>query len=200
MARLLLIRHGTTKLQATDRFWGKTDIPLSAAGIKEIKKLKARLAKEKIDACYSSTLSRARSTAEIICEGRKVKTVACEELRECDFGDIEGLGFKEIEQRYPDIARKLANGTAVNFPGGESLKQLDSRVKKFIKRLETIKPNDTVAIVSHGGPLRLLICHLLGISVKHWQQFNINRASLSIIETYPQMAFLSLLNDTSHLK
>jgi len=200
MARLLLIRHGTTKLHAAERFWGKTDIPLSAAGIKEIKKLKTRLAKEKIDVCFSSTLSRARSTAEIICEGRKVKTVACPELCECDFGDIEGLCYKDIEEKYPKIARKFADWSDITFPNGESFKQLDGRVKKFIKRLETMKPDETVAIVSHGGPLRLIICYLLGISVKHWQQFNINRASLSIIETYPQMAFLNLLNDTSHLK
>jgi alpha-ribazole phosphatase len=200
MPRLLLIRHGTTKLHTGDRFWGKTDIPLSDIGIKQAKQLKSRLAKEKINVCFSSTLSRARATAEIIADGHKVKVITCDELCECDFGDIEGLSFKEIERRYPTLAKKLDDGTAVDFPGGESLKQLNTRVKVFMKRLETIKPDATAVIVSHGGPLRLLICNLLGIDIKHWQQISISRASLSIMETYPQTAYLSLLNDTSHLK
>jgi broad specificity phosphatase PhoE len=178
MPRLLLIRHGTTKLHTGDRFWGKTDMPLSDVGIKQVKQLHSRLAKEKINACFSSTLSRALTTAEIIAEGHIIKVVACNKLDECDFGD----------------------GTARDFPGGESLKQLNARVKVFMKRLEALKPDATAVIVSHGGPLRLLICNLLGIDIKHWQQIRINRASLSIIETYPQTAFLSLLNDISHLK
>ncbi len=200
MPRLLLIRHGTTKLHTGDRFWGKTDMSLSDEGIKQANRLKSRLAKEKIRVCYSSTLRRARETAEIVTEERKVKIVACDELCECDFGNIEGLSFREIEQRYPRLAKKLANGTAIDFPGGENLKQLNARVKTFIKRLDTLEPGTTAIIVSHGGPLRLLVCNLLGIEIKHWQQIRIDRASLSIIETYPQTAFLNLLNDTSHLK
>jgi broad specificity phosphatase PhoE len=200
MPKLLLIRHGTTKMHAGEWFWGKTDIPLGDIGIKEARQLQSRLAAEKIDAFFSSTLSRARATAEIIAEGHKVKVITCDELCECDFGDIEGLSFKEIERHYPTIAKKLADGTALDFPGGESLKQLNKRVKTFIKRLAVLKSDATAVIVSHGGPLRLLVCNLLGINIKHWQQFIITRASLSIIETYPQTAFLSLLNDTSHLK
>jgi broad specificity phosphatase PhoE len=200
MPRLLLIRHGTTKLHTDDRFWGKTDMPLSDIGIKQAKQLQSRLAKEKINACFSSTLNRARTTAEIITEGHKVKVITCNELDECDFGDIEGLAFKEIERRYPRLAKKLADGTAVDFPGGENLKQLDARVKTFIKRLKAFKPDNTISIVSHGGPLRLLVCNLLGIDIIHWQQIRVDRASLSIIETYPQTVILSLLNDVSHLK
>jgi len=200
MPRLLLIRHGTTKLHTGDRFWGKTDMPLSDVGIKQAKQLKSRLAKEKIDVCFSSTLKRARATAEIIADGHKVKVITCDELCECNFGIIEGLAFKEIEKRYPTLAKKLVDGTAVSFPGGESLKQLNARVKTFIKRLEVLKPNETAVIVSHGGPLRLLVCNLLNVNIKHWQQYRIDRASLSIVEIYPQMSILSLLNDVSHLK
>jgi broad specificity phosphatase PhoE len=200
VSRLLLIRHGAPKLRKADQFVGRDDVPLNDAGVKQAKQLKARLAKEKINIIFSSTLARARSTAEIIAGGHKVKLVACDELCECDFGDIEGLNFNEIEQRFPEIAKKLANGTAREFPGGESLKQLNMRVKTFMKRLDGLKPDATAAIVSHGGTLRLLVCNLLGIDIKHWQQFNISHASLSIITTYPKISFLNLLNDISHLK
>jgi len=200
MAKLLLIRHGTTKLHANDRFWGKTDVPLSDIGIEQARQLQSRLALEKITAIFTSTLSRTRSTAEIIAAGHKVDIVACEELCECNFGYAEGLTFKEIEKLYPALAADLAGWKAASFPGGETFEQLAERVKTFLKRLEGFKSIDTVAIVSHGGPIRVLICVLLGIDIAHWQQIRIDRASLSILETYPQASIVTLLNDVSHLK
>jgi alpha-ribazole phosphatase len=200
MAKLLLIRHGTTRLHKNDRFWGWTDVPLSAAGIKQAGKLRTRLAGEKITAVYTSTLSRARATAEIIATGHKAKLTACDELCECNFGFIEGLTYKEIEHLYPERAEELASWKTVSFPGGETLDQLNDRVKIFMKHLKKLKAEDTAVIVSHGGPLRLLICNLLGVDIQHWQQFRIDRASLSIMETYPQTAILLSLNDVTHLK
>ena len=200
MAKLLLVRHGTTKLHKNDRFWGRTDVPLNNIGIKQAGQLRTRLASEKITAVYTSTSSRARSTAEIITAGHKAKLIACDELCECNFGFIEGLTFKEIGHLYPALAEELASWKTVSFPGGETLDQLNERVKLFLKRLENLKAKDTVVIVSHGGPLRLIICNLLGIDIQHWQQIRIDRASLSILETYPQTAILLSLNDVSHLK
>jgi broad specificity phosphatase PhoE len=200
VARLLLIRHGRTKLHKDDRFWGKTDVSLSNIGIQQAGQLRARLASEKITAVFSSTLSRARATAEIIASGRKLDITLCGELCECSFGYIEGLTYPEIQRLYPSLAEELNEGKAVSFPGGESLDQLNHRVITFLKRLEKHQPQETIAIVSHGGPIRLIICNLLGLEQKHWQQFRVDLASLSIVETYPGTAILSLLNDTSHLK
>jgi alpha-ribazole phosphatase len=200
MPKLLLIRHGTTKLHANDRFWGKTDVPLGETGIKQAKQLQSRLADEKIDDFFSSTLSRTRETAKIIAKGYKAAIIECDELCECNFGFIEGLTFKEIERLYPTLAKELAEWKAVTFPGGESVEQLNERVKTFLKRLDEIPPEHTIAIVSHGGPLRLLVCNLLGLEITHWQQIRIDRGSLSIVDVYPQTSILSLLNDTSHLK
>ena len=200
MAKLLLIRHGTTRLHKNDRFWGKTDVPLSNVGIKQAGQLRNRLAQEKITAVYTSTLSRARSTADIIATGHKAKITACDELCECNFGFIEGLTYKEIQNLYPELAKELASWKTVSFPGGETLNQLNDRVKEFMKRLVNLKDNYTVAIVSHGGPLRLLICNLMGINIMHWQQFRLDRASLSVMEVYPETAILLSLNDISHIK
>ncbi len=200
MPKLLLIRHGTTKLHSDDRFWGKTDVPLNDYGIEQAKRLKSRLASENIITFFTSTSSRARKTAEIIAAGHKAEIIACDELCECNFGFAEGLTYKEIERQYPKLAKALAERKAVTFPGGESLEQLNERVKKFIERLKIFKPEHTVAIISHGGPLRLLICNLLGINIVHWQQLRIDQGSLSILDTYPQTAILNLLNDVPPLK
>jgi alpha-ribazole phosphatase len=199
LTKILLVRHGITKLHASDRFWGKTDIPLSNMGIKQAGQLRNRLAPERIDAIYSSTLSRARSTAEIIASGHKVDVTACEELCECNFGYIEGLSYEEIKRGYPALAEELNNWKAVAFPGGESLKQLNARVQTFLKRLKKHQPKEAVLIVAHGGPLRLIVCNLLGLGLDFWLKIRIDLASLSIVETYPQATVLSLLNDASHL-
>jgi alpha-ribazole phosphatase len=200
MARLLLIRHGQTKLHKADRFWGKTDIELSDTGIRQAEQLRDRLSRIKIDTVYASTLLRAAETAEIVASRHKVKVVALKELCECSFGYVEGLTFREISQKYPELAGELASGKAVSFPGGENLEQLNQRVQRFLEKLKTHKPESKIAIIAHGGPLRLLICNLLGLGIEHWLQLRIDHASLSIVETYPQGNILNLLNDTSHLK
>ncbi len=200
MAKLLLGRHGPTTLHQEGRFWGSTDIPLSNIGIRQAEQLRERLLKEKISAVYTSTLSRARTTAEIIASGHRLNVITCDELCECNFGYIEGLTIEEIKRLHPALAEELNDWKTVAFPGGESLDELKGRLLPFLKRLEKHKPKETVLIVAHGGPLRLMVCNLLGIAQKHWLQIRVDVASLSIVETYPQGTVLSLLNDTSHLK
>jgi alpha-ribazole phosphatase len=163
-----------------------------------MERLRDRLAKEKINAAYSSTLSRARVSAEIIASPHDLTITACPELCECNFGYIEGLTFAEISQRYPKLAGDLNDWKTVAFPGGESLGDLDNRVLTFLKRLDKHKEKETVLIVAHGGTVRLIICHLLGLGLEHWLRFQVGLGSLSIVETYPQGTVLSLLNDTSH--
>ncbi len=200
MSKILLVRHGITILHTGDRFWGRTDIALSNAGIRQAGQLRERLGGEKINAIYSSTLSRARSTAEIIASGHDAEVTPCDELCECNFGYIEGLTFEEIKRQYPALAQELVEGRAVKFPGGENIEQLNRRVKSFLKRLAGHGPQETILVVSHGGPIRLMISGLMGIGMEHWTQLRIDRASLSIVDTYPELNVLSLLNDTSHLK
>jgi len=201
LSRLLLVRHGNTKLNSHERFWGKTDVELGADGIKQAERLRDRLASLKIDAIYASNLRRARVTAEIIAARRKTDIVTCAELSEINFGYIEGLTFEEISQRYPDLAKLLADWSiSPEFPGGESFREFNERVSKFLPRLENHAPEETILIVAHAGTLRLLICNLLGIESQHWRQMRLELASLSILDTYPQGAILTLLNDVSHLE
>jgi len=201
LSRLLLVRHGNTKLNNAKRFWGQTDVELSTDGIRQAEKLRERLSAEKIDAAYSSTLSRTQLTAEIIASIHKLGVTALTELMEINFGFIEGLTFEEVSHLHPEIADVMSKwAIKPKFPGGESLDNLDKRVQKFLKRLQKHKPEETILIVAHAGTLRLMICNLMGIGPEHWRHIQLDLASLSILETYPQGAVLSLLNDVSHLK
>jgi len=201
LSRLLLVRHGITEFNSSRRFAGYSDVELNDEGLRQVEKLRDRLAKEKIDAIYCSDLKRAVATAEIIASGRNLEIVRCPELREINYGDAEGLTFEEIGHRYPKLAEAITNFTLeISFPGGESFRGFIARTRKFLDRLNKHPVEQTILIVSHGGPLRVLVCDLLGIDQSHWRQLRCDNASLSIVETYPQRVVLSLLNDTSHLR
>lgn len=202
MSRLLLVRHGDTELSSAERYWGHSDIKLSTLGFRQAERLRDRLAIEKIDAIYSSDLQRALATAKTIASRHQLDVTICAELREINFGKIEGLNFEEISQLFPEFAAKWKEKRSINleFPGGESLDQLNNRVSNFVGRLKKHKAEETVLIVAHAGVLRSLICQLMEIELRYIYQIRLDLASLSILETYPTGAILSLLNDISHLR
>jgi alpha-ribazole phosphatase len=200
LSKLLLIRHGDTELNSRERYWGQRDVKLSAAGVRQAEKLRDRLATEKITAAYSSDLERAALTAKIIASPHQLEVITCPELRETNFGKIEGLTFEEVSRLYPELTQLWVNWSLqLKFPDGESVDELSYRVSKFLERLKKHAADDTILIVAHAGPLRLLVCRLLELELQHWRQIRIGLASLSIIETYPQGAVVSLLNDICHL-
>ena len=195
------MRHGITEFNSTRRFAGYSDIEMSTTGYGQVEKLRDRLANEKIDVVYSSDSRRALATAELISTGRNVEIVPCTELREANYGEVEGLKFDEIKRLYPDVADSITNfSLQLRFPGGESFADFIERTSRFLDRLNKHAPSETILIVSHSGPLRVLVWHLLGISQEHWWQIRIDNASLSIIDTYPRGAIVSVLNDISHLR
>jgi len=200
MARLLLVRHGDTAANSRERFWGSTDVPLSADGLRQAEALRKRLAAEKIDACYASTLQRARVTAETIINGRNLNVTASPEMREVDFGKLEGLNFQEISAQFPDVYKVwMSRDPDIRYPDGESLAALDARVGQFRSGLSRHGEAETVLVVAHAATLRLLICQFLGMGRAGFWQFRLELASLSIISTYDTGAILSLLNDSCHL-
>jgi len=201
LSRLFLIRHGDTESNSAEKYWGNTDVKLSDAGLQQAERLRGRLATENIDAIYSSDLSRALATAETVASNHGLEIITCAELREMNFGELEGLTFNEISQRYPEVTELwLKRNPKLKCPEGESIEEFNIRVSQFIGRLENHAPQEAIVIVAHSGSLRSLLCHLLGIGPeRHWQ-FRLDLASLTILEAYPQGAILSLLNDVSHLR
>jgi len=201
LSRLLLVRHGNTEGNSALRFWGQTDIALSDDGVWQAERLAHRLSTEPIVAVYTSNLIRAVRTAEIIAGRHRLVINTCPELGEINFGQLEGLTFDEISRQYPEQAKMLAErALPTRFPGGESLAELNERVNAFINRLPEHSVGETILIVAHSGVLRLLLCNVLGIDLRHWRQLRIDLASLSILETYPPTAILTSLNDVSHLQ
>jgi len=169
-------------------------------GLRQAEQLRDRLATEKIDFVYTSEMRRAVLTARTIASLHCLQEAHCPELREIDFGQIEGLDFTEVQQQFPAIAKMwIERNPALCYPQGESLAQLDLRLAQFKNRLARHSEKETVMVVAHSGVLRTLICQLLGLETRNRWDFRIDLASLSIVETFAGAAILSLLNDTSHL-
>lgn len=199
MSKLLLVRHGITESNRARKLTGHSDVELSADGYRQVEKLRDRLVNEKIDAVYSSDLRRALVTAEVVSSGHNLDIVTCPELREIDYGKAEGLTFEEVGRLYPEVAEAVASfSLQLKFPDGESFEGFAARTSAFLDKLKGYTPMQTVLIASHSGPLRVLVCRLLGIDLEHWRQFRIDFASLSILETYPQGTIVNQLNDISH--
>ena len=200
MTRILLVRHGETELQSSLRYWGKTDVALGQIGLHQAEQLRDRLAMERIDFIYSSELERAADTADIIAIRHNLKVITCPELREIDFGKMEGLEFNEIHSQFPEVEKMwVTRDPALIYPDGESLTDFENRVMTFKTRLNNHRANETILIIAHAGVLRTLICQLLGLEMKNRWSLRVDLASLSIIETYPEINMLCLLNDVSHL-
>jgi len=200
MYTLLLVRHGETELKSSERYWGHTDVKLSKLGIQQAERLRDALAKERIDIAYSSNLQRALVTAEIIASKHGAEIIKCPELREISFGELEGLTFSEIAQRYPEVTKSWREGKVeFKYPGGESMGSLIRRVATFPQRLSNLEPEQTALIVAHSGSLRMLMCNLLGMEPQRWWQFRLDFTSLSILETNSRGAILMSLNNTCHL-
>ena len=196
--KLMLVRHGQTN--GSGRYYGRTDNDLNTVGREQAEGLRRRLAGEKISAIYTSTLKRAITTAETIAAGRGLEITRCSELDEVDFGNLEGMTYEEICRQYPTVAASWTDWSAqLEFPGGESARFFSQRVVRFLERLESHNDDETILVVGHGGPLRLLLCRLLGLGIKHCNQFTFGLASISVVNRYSQGAILSQLSDVCHL-
>ncbi|WP_073235094.1 alpha-ribazole phosphatase [Desulforamulus putei] len=199
--RIYLVRHGETAWNAGGKFQGHSDIPLSERGRKQAKALAERLSNLKIDAFYSSDLSRARETAGILAEPHRGTVYYLPELREINFGRWEGLTFKEIAEAYGELStRWWASPLTIQIPAGESLQQVVDRCTRAVAGIITRHAGETVVVAAHGGVIRVIVGAALGLDLNHFWQLRLDNVSLTVLEYHgPEKAILELFNDTCHL-
>lgn len=167
-ATLVFIRHAETDLAGT--FCGRSDPPLNAVGEAQLGSLLQRIACFPYAAIYSSDLVRAHATAQSIANISGTPVHLAPALREIDFGDWETLSWEQIEQRDPAYAaRWVAQFPNLPAPGGEPIPLFKHRVLAEIARLRHLDQN--LAIVTHAGPLRVLLEELGHFAPHHaWER------------------------------
>ena len=159
MSNILFIRHAETDMAGT--FCGHSDPDLNARGHKQTAELIDRLRLEIIDTVYTSDLCRAKTTAEAIANAFGIECRSRRALREISFGEWEGLTWKEIEQRDEAYARLwMAEHPLLAAPEGEAFRDFERRVLKEVAFLSTKAAVRDIAVVTHAGVLRIVLCSL----------------------------------------
>jgi ribonuclease H / adenosylcobalamin/alpha-ribazole phosphatase len=197
----ILLRHGDTRLSPEHRFSGLSDEPLSGDGTRQVKAAAHRLASgPRIDAIVSSPLPRAAATAAIVSGELALTAAADEDLRETDFGEWEGLTIAEIQGRWPEAVVAWQRDPRQAPPGGESFADTACRVNRACERILREHEGQTVLVVSHITPIKILLCRALGAPLLTLYRFYLGSACINEIQWHGnKFAAVRKVNDTSHL-
>jgi ribonuclease H / adenosylcobalamin/alpha-ribazole phosphatase len=196
----LLLRHGETPLSAEKRFAGIGEIPLTETGVMQARAAAKALAGRSIDAVVSSPLKRTRQTAQEVADvlGLPVRTE--EGFRETDFGDWEGYSFAEVRERWPSELDAWLADPSVAPPHGESFTATDRRVRVARDKLLVRFRQQTVLVVSHVTPIKMLVRSALDAPPSSLYRMYLEVSSISEVDWYADgPAVLKLFNDTHHL-
>lgn len=194
--KLILIRHGQTHWNLKRRYCGFNDIDLNDKGKKQAKKLRQRLAGEKIHKVYSSDRKRTVQTAKIIFNGLKIEEIP--QLREIHFGCFEGLTHNEIIKKYRAIYKNWLKDPFNNvIPDGETLSDFRKRIVTVFRKIISLDRGKTIAVVCHGGSISIFVTHIL--KTNNFWKYIPHSASVSIIEYRNNKARIKLFDDIKHL-
>jgi len=200
--KLILIRHGETEWVRQGLYQGSTDVPLNRRGLNQARAVASTIKKEKPIAVYSSELTRALETAKLIAQASRKRIIEDKRLNEISFGDWEGESHERVQIRFPTASSKWYQ---VNWssqpPGGESLRSLEKRISEFLADLLK-KHSDhagSCVVVTHGGPIRMFLIHLLKIRPEVFWSIRIDVASITVMMIETRRNELILLNSQAHL-
>ena len=171
VTRLYLIRHGQSAGNAEGRFGGHSPTPLSKLGLEQAQLTAQSLAKEKIDAIYTSDLHRAVQTAEPLAKLLALPIIKTSAFRERHVGVLEGLTFDESKEAFPKDYYALVNRNIQHvITKGESYRHLLRRATAELREILRNHHGEKVVIYSHTGAICFLTLHLIGAINRHTKQ------------------------------
>jgi len=190
--RLILIRHARTELHG--RFCGHLDPPLSRAGENEVLGIAERLASLRPAHIWSSDLLRAMQTAAPVSERFGLSFDTSAALREMNFGEWEGLSWKEIETRFPADALAWSRSFPHHRPpGGESFSDFRQRVITELHRLANATEKHAL-VFTHAGFIRAAVIWVLGIPDHRILRVGLDHGSATVIEKTGKHWMVAALN------
>ncbi len=201
MTEFYLIRHAVNDWVRSGRLAGWTPgVHLNSHGYAQAEALAARLAETPLSAIYSSPLERTMETATTLAARHPTLSVqVLEAVGEVRYGQWQGAKLRKLrrERLWPLIQ---IYPSRAQFPGGEAIRHAQARAVESLEELAQRHPKERIAIVSHSDVLKLIIAHYLGMHIDMFQRLEISPASLSVILLGNDRPYVTLLNDTSHLK
>ena len=174
--RLFVMRHGETAWSLSGQHTGRVDIPLTARGQEEARRLGERIRGVEFSRVFVSPLERARHTCELAGCGEQAQVE--EDLIEWANGDYEGRTHAEVDAQRPGW-----NVFRDGCPNGEMPEQISARADRLIIRLNSMDGN--VGLFTHSHFARAFAARWIGLPVKEAQHFLLNTGSLSILRYEP---------------
>lgn len=163
-----MVRHGYSVSNFNKTFTGQLEAPLTEVGLKQAQRVCQHIFENyKIDAIYSSDLSRAVNTIQPLADltGLPIKTD--KDLREVYAGDWQGKKFLELENLYPeDYAKWKAYDKDMRPTNGESMYELQQRAIRIVTEIAKENPDKTVVVATHGGVIKALRGYLMGLTIE----------------------------------
>lgn len=197
-----LVRHAQTDWNKDGRYQSYSDRPLTEFGRLQAEATAGRLGRGEYTVILSTGLSRTDGLAARVAESqRPAPEVEREErLREVDHGLWEGLTHREVSTKYGEQARhRFGDFWDSRAHGGESGAELWARVEAAWEDLLQSYAGGRVLVVTHGAPIRLLLCHLLGLPlVQHWR-LRTDLGGITALDVYPTATILRTFNEVPPL-
>ena len=197
---IILIRHGETEWNSQKRMQGHSNSDLSSVGQAQIQALGQWMKNVPFDHIYSSDSLRAKHTAEAITQfsGHKLKIDL--RLREKNLGVFEGLTSEEARERHPEVFRLFKTaGSKYVIDEGESTQQLQDRALEIVNEIRIKHPQERVLFVTHGGFIRVVMKHSLGLSLETPTRFLIRNTGVFRL-VWEDKWLVSQMGGVSHLE
>ncbi len=194
--QIIFVRHGETDFPLDRLYCDDVESPaLNEAGLAQAELAAERLSAFSVDAIYASPAARTQMTAETIVNKNGGEVVTRDALLERRFGEWDGLYFDDVEKRYPEEYRAWKEDP-LNFApkGGETINDLLMRVKGVVSWVLERHTGQTVVLVAHVGPIRVILADVLQMPLVGYRQLNIDYASSSAVNFGARQNNLVYLN------
>ena len=204
-AILLLVRHAETVDNVAVRLSGWTDSELSPLGERQVRLLADHFnrAHGHAAAIYASPLIRTRRTAEAIGALTGHVPVFDPDLREMHFGELDGMPYDEVKERYAELLAgdEDPDDQGFGWPGGETRAAFVERVRRVMDRIAGAHSGEHVAVVTHGGVISFFLAIVHDQPPSEWRQWLVGNASLTEVAWDPASGRGRLLRrgDDAHL-
>lgn len=190
---IFLVRHGRTAINAGNKLQGRIDHPLDEVGQRQALELASGFSEIKIDRVLASPLKRAMQTAQAL----SGKVEVDDRFIELDYGSFDGMLQSDVPA---ETWKKWRSDNNFRPPGGETLAELDLRVRQALNELIEEAGTKNIVVVSHVSPIKAAIAWSMGSDVGASWRMLLDRASISRINIGPNGPVMRGFNDTSHLK
>jgi broad specificity phosphatase PhoE len=197
LTRLYLIRHGEVETAYHRVFGGRIDMELSPLGHEQVRALAKFLHAAPPDVLYASPMRRVQQTLAPLAEQTGLKPILMDGLREVDFGSWTGLSWDEVLKKHGVSAyswlHQLEDGA---IDRAETVPEFRKRVEISIDQILAQSPGKTVAVICHGGVIRMLLSILFDLPFRKMSMFEIEYASVTKIHHRPSKREIEFLNLT----